>query len=321
MNPMAKKKSNLEPMTDAPKVPPPSDETDATPSRNWVDYIPHDDTGLKSEVHKRVGEIVARHSNLSSYLVLILYDPFNPISSVHSDRLYAAASDPGNANRDILLALHSDGGNIEPAYLISKALKRIASNNKFVVAVPRRAKSAATLISLGADEIHMGMMSQLGPVDPQIGGLPALALGNAVTMIAELAGKHPAASEMLTKYLTDQVPIQVLGYYERVGASAIQYAERLIGGKSLPEPLTAHDVADYLVTHYKDHSFVIDSQQAMEILGKTIVKEQTPEYKLADEIYRFLDLVSLVLRFYNKNCWLVGRAADGFSVTKASSKS
>jgi ClpP class serine protease len=39
---------------------------------------------------------------------------------------------------------------------------------RLVVVVPDQAKSAATLIALGADEILMGPASDLGPIDPQI---------------------------------------------------------------------------------------------------------------------------------------------------------
>ncbi len=98
----------------------------------------------------------------------------------------------------------------------------------------------------------MGMMSQLGPIDPQIGGLPVLALGNALDAIADLACRFPASSEMLTKYLANQIPIRVLGYYKRVGESAVQYAERLLAGKQLAVGKTSEDVAKHLVNYYKD---------------------------------------------------------------------
>ena len=39
---------------------------------------------------------------------------------------------------------------------------------KFRVVVPNRAKSAATVIALGADEIVMGYCSELGPIDAQV---------------------------------------------------------------------------------------------------------------------------------------------------------
>jgi ATP-dependent protease ClpP protease subunit len=77
----------------------------------------------------------------------------------NSNRIYRAASAAGKET-PILLVLHSQGGRIEPGYLISKSCKRLAKD-KFVIAVPRKAESDARLLSLGADEIHMGLMSEL----------------------------------------------------------------------------------------------------------------------------------------------------------------
>lgn len=262
-------------------------------------------------IASRLQQIIDRHG-LKNYTVLFLFDD-DSISRYHSDRLYSAARQKVAKGRDILLIIDSPGGRIEPAYLISKTLKRIAAN-KFSVAVPRRAKSAATLISLGADEVHMGMISQLGPIDPQVSGLPALALGNALNHIADIAGKCPGASDMLTKYLVDQAPIRILGWYERVSESAAQYGERLLTGKTLPDGKTAADVAKHLVQHYKDHSFVIDIDEAREVLGKDLIKEQTKEYALADEIYNFLDPVQVVASIYKKKFWIVGDLEDGVAL-------
>jgi hypothetical protein len=271
-----------------------------------------DDKTLKKVVAGRVGEIIAENG-LSEYLTLFLFDDVDSISDYHSDRIYAAASDHRDSGKDVLLLIHSKGGSIEPAYVISKTLKRISSK-KFTVAVPRRAKSAATLISLGADEIHMGMASQLGPIDPQFGGLPALAPANALDVIADLACRYPAAADMFTKYLTDQIPIRILGYYQRVSDSAIQYAERLLAGKQLAETQTAESVAKHLVNHYKDHGFVIDLDEARNLLGSGIIREATPEYKAADEVFRFLEIIEIFLDMHGKQHYYVGKVEDGYSV-------
>jgi hypothetical protein len=263
---------------------------------------------LKVAAASEVKKIIVKHG-LEEYVTLLLFDEIDSIINFHADRLYAAASPSKGAGKDILLIVQSNGGRIEPAYLISKTLKRISAN-KFVVAVPRRAKSAATLIALGADEIHMGMMSQLGPIDPQLHGLPVLALGNALDVIADLTCRFPDTSEMFTKYLTDQIPIRVLGYYQRVGESAVQYAERLLTNKNLGDGNNPQEIAKHLVNHYKDHDFVIDFDEAQSLLGPHIVKEGSAEYAAADEIYRFLDLVGLFLARKEKQFWYVGAIDD-----------
>jgi hypothetical protein len=290
------------------KAPPPKALT-------WMQALRKgDDKAFETALDKELKEIIARYPALNNYEILFLFDD-DSITAFHSDRLYSAAK---GTEKDILLIIDSPGGRIEPAYLISKTLKRIAAN-KFCAAVPRRAKSAATLIALGADEIHMGMISQLGPIDPQVSGLPALALGNALNHIADIAEKYPGSSDMLTKYLIDQAPIRILGYYERVSESAAQYAERLLTGKSLPDGKSAAEVAKHLVQHYKDHSFVIDTEEALKHLGNDLIKEQTAEYDLADELYQVLEFVQLVANFNKKSFWLVGSLPDGITLRKMSS--
>src|SRR5258708_1953989 len=106
-----------------------------------------------------------------------------------ADKIYKVISKFSD-KREIGLIITSGGGQIEPAYLISK-LCRESTPGKFVAVVPRRAKSGATLVCCGADEIHMGQMSELGPIDPQFDDLPALGLKHAVQHVAELASQFP----------------------------------------------------------------------------------------------------------------------------------
>lgn len=68
--------------------------------------------------------------------------------------------------KNLDLMIHSPGGNGVVAEKIVDMCRQHCSE-KFRVVVPNMAKSAATLISLGADEIVMGYCSELGPIDPQ----------------------------------------------------------------------------------------------------------------------------------------------------------
>lgn len=256
-----------------------------------------DEGEVKKHLAAHINKLIESH-NLAQYQVVLLYDDHHSISQFHSDAIYKAASEAGRRS-DILMVLVSDGGKIEPAYLISKTCKSL-SKNKFVVSIPRRAKSAATLISLGADEIHMGLLSELGPIDPQLDGFPALGLANALEKIASLSTRYPGSAEMFAKYLTANLNIKDLGYFERINESAVQYAQRLLNGKSFPEGRTPESVAEHLTNHYKDHGFVIDADEASQLLGKTIVKQGSKEYELGNEIYGFLEFVDLFFRIFRK---------------------
>ena len=70
----------------------------------------------------------------------------------------------------INLLLHSPGGD---GTLVEKMVDMCRShlsgqNRKLRVIVPNIAKSAATILALGADQILMGYCSELGPIDPQV---------------------------------------------------------------------------------------------------------------------------------------------------------
>lgn len=67
---------------------------------------------------------------------------------------------------DVDLLLHSPGGDIDAAEKLIGLVRRRARRVRVIV--PDFAKSAATLIALGADEILMSDTSELGAIDPQI---------------------------------------------------------------------------------------------------------------------------------------------------------
>lgn len=255
---------------------------------------------LTKVFYKHLLKIIEKHSISKKYEIVFLYDSQNSISENMADKIYTAI--PSNTDKSILLILHSRGGQIEPAYLISKACKE--NSNKFNVAIPRKAKSAATLIALGADEIHMGTLSELGPIDPQFGGLPALGLTSSLESLAKVVSKYPKSSEMLANFLAQKLDLRILGYFERVSESAMQYATRLLSGKSCPQEI--EDIAKNFVYEYKDHSFVIDKEEAIKYLGDTI-KTNTEEYLLANDIHQFMStLNNLVGIIRKKNIAIVG---------------
>lgn len=286
-----------------------------------IEVVRAGDDEILKQVQSYIDGVVARYEGLGRYTVLFLYDDHDSISQYHSNAIYNAAS-AVVPSTDILLIVQSAGGHVEPGYLISRTCKRLAKS-KFVVAVPRQAKSAATLIALGADEVHMGLMSELGPIDPQIGGYPALGLSNALHKVAELACAYPESAQMWATYLGNNLNLRHLGYLERLNESAGQYAERLLTNKAavLPAPHTPASLASHLVTHYKDHGFVIDSDEALSLLGSGIIKTGTPEYKCANEIFGVLYLLAMVMRLTaDKEFYYVGAVHGGMTIREVPKK-
>jgi hypothetical protein len=290
-------------------------ETPPPPPKSIFDVI-YEEKNVNvptSRIASDIQDLISQSGLDEQYDFIFLYDEGTSISRFTSNRLYSAATGPSHdPQKGIFLLLHTNGGRVEPAYLISKCCKRSAP--KFVVAVPRFAKSAGTLIALGADEIHMGIISELGPVDPQIGEYPALGLGSAIDHIAKLCKKHPESTEMLAKYLASSLNLHDLGYYERVSESAAQYAERLLSTKKLAADQSAASVAQHFVYGYKDHGFVIDHEEAKRFLGD-LIKTGTPEYRLANEIHEYMEGVNLAYgAFRSHYCRIVGNLQRGITV-------
>jgi ClpP class serine protease len=72
------------------------------------------------------------------------------------------------------LILHTPGGLVLATQQIASALANHPA--RVTVIVPHYAMSGGTLLALAADEILMDPNAVLGPVDPQVGGYPAVSL-------------------------------------------------------------------------------------------------------------------------------------------------
>src|ERR1700704_6243634 len=82
------------------------------------------------------------------------------------------------------LVLHTPGGLVLASLQIARAIQ--AHKAKVTVFVPHYAMSGGTLIALAADEIVMDSHAVLGPVDPQLGEMPA------ASILRVVAAKEPA---------------------------------------------------------------------------------------------------------------------------------
>jgi hypothetical protein len=87
-------------------------------------------------------------------------------------------------DRPIDLVLHTPGGLVLAAEQIAHAVRDHPA--RVTVLVPHYAMSGGTLIALAADEIVMDAHAVLGPVDPQLGDMPA------ASILRVVAAKEPA---------------------------------------------------------------------------------------------------------------------------------
>lgn len=145
------------------------------------------------------------------------------------------------------IVLHTPGGLVLAATQIARAIR--AHRGKVTVFVPHYAMSGGTLIALAADEIVMCRHSVLGPIDPQLGGMPAAS-------VIRVAEEKPIAEvEDQTLILAD------------VGRKAIaqvtETARSLLAARM--DPVAAEALARRLATGTWTHDYPIGAEEAREM--------------------------------------------------------
>src|SRR5882724_1470168 len=162
------------------------------------------------------------------------------------------------------MILHTPGGLVLAAEQIAKAL--VEHKGKVTVFVPHYAMSGGTLIALAADEIVMDANAVLGPVDPQIGELPAASIVAAV----QLKGPKNVSDEtLIVADVAQKARVQVLNFVAQV----------LL--KHMPEK-QAVTVARVLTEGRWTHDFPITVQMARELGLKVSTDMPRVVYDLMD---------------------------------------
>jgi ClpP class serine protease len=163
------------------------------------------------------------------------------------------------------LVLHTPGGLVLAAEQIAYALR--AHPGKVTVLVPHYAMSGGTLLALAADEIRMDAAAVLGPVDPQLGDLPAASL------VRVTSAKPAERIEDRTLVMAD-VAEKALRHMKQVVTSLL---EPHVGRKK------AETLAEELGGGHYTHDDPITVTEAKE-LGLPV------EVGLPDAVYRLMEL-------------------------------
>lgn len=142
--------------------------------------------------------------------------------------------------RPIDLIVHTPGGLVLAAMQIARAVE--AHPAKVRVFVPVFAMSGGTLIALAADEIILGEFSVLGPIDPQLMGLPA------ASIVAARNAKSADKVFDLTHVLAD-VSEKALAQVKRGAVELMTPRMKPAEAKKLAEKLAGgHWTHDYALT-------------------------------------------------------------------------
>jgi ClpP class serine protease len=167
-------------------------------------------------------------------------------------------------DQPIDVILHTPGGLVLAAEQIAKAL--LERKAKVTVFVPHYAMSGGTLIALAADEVVMDPNAVLGPVDPQIGDMPAASIIRAV----EIKGAKNVQDETL---ILADIALKARG---QVGAFVAQVLLKHMPAKQ------ATQVATVLTEGRWTHDFPITVQAARSLGLKVSTEMPRKVYDLMD---------------------------------------
>jgi len=238
-------------------------------------------------------------------------DSFNMIGNVIASAFFAARHDSLAKDQRIALLIDSNGGIAGASYEIAMLLRRHCGG--FIAVIPRHAKSAATLLTLGADEIIMNDHAELGPLDVQIYDpdreevlsgldevqslerLQAFAMGALDQMMLLLLQRTRKKTKTLMPFVTDFVTkltqpmfqgIDVVRYTKMSRALKVaeEHGKRLLKAKYGTD---ADEIARCLVERFPEHGFPIYPDEARQI-GLNIAPLTQPLRRILEKTTQYL---------------------------------
>jgi ClpP class serine protease len=176
---------------------------------------------------------------------------------------------------NIDLMLHTGGGDIDAAEkLVNVLRKRVASKGRFRVIVPDFAKSAGTLMAIGADTIIMSDTSELGPIDPQIALADANGnrVAHSVNNFLDAYKEHSTAlrqnsNDHVARMMLDKMDPGTIKLFESVRERSRGLAEQLLKTGMLQDKGNFTAAATKLINTeiWRTHGQVIDWSAAEEM--------------------------------------------------------
>jgi hypothetical protein len=211
--------------------------------------------------------------------------------------LFGEHLDPMFPAKRISLILYTLGGSTMAAWNLVNMLRMFCDDLEIIV--PQKARSAGTLICLGADRIVMTKQATLGPIDPSLNGplnpqIPGAAPDarasvsvEAVKGYIEMAKKDfgiKAGSDMarVLSDLSSKVHPLVLGAIFR-SKSQIQFLARELLKLQVKDAGKANKIIDFLCSESGSHDYTINRREA-KALGLTIENPTEELYDLLKDL-------------------------------------
>jgi hypothetical protein len=122
------------------------------------------------ETRRKFFDQIGKFEELEGRTLVTFFTSFNhPVQMEDADcDALEATLQKADLKNGLALMISSPGGNGLAAERIVNVCRAYSGTNDYWAIVPGKAKSAATIVCMGASKILMSCSSELGPVDPQI---------------------------------------------------------------------------------------------------------------------------------------------------------
>lgn len=180
------------------------------------------------------------------------------------------------------LVVHTPGGDIAATESIINYLRSKFGNDIRVI-VPQLAMSGGTLIACSSKKILMGNHSSLGPVDPQMNGLPAHGVVEEFERAKDEINSEGQSAALVWQTILNKYPPTFLGECEK----AIDWSEEILenslrevmfeGDDDVDEKVEriVNELSDHVVT--KSHSRHLSAMDCKEMGLKVDMIEEDQE--------------------------------------------
>lgn len=269
-----------------------------------MDAVTDVEENFKTDLVAYVATIGAPASNIVHDDCIILDDILNNLEPEYPGQ-------DGKKFNKITLFLQSGGGVLDAAIKFVNIIQHYA--NHFDVIVPMMAKSAASLISLSAENIYMTPVSELGPIDPVVQSpsnpgiqVPARAIDDLIKAYSKEQGSQKTnagqVERILLKKIEDLDPY-LLGSYK----SALAYSQTEIQARlktKIKDPTLLDMAVREFTEDHESHSFPITLGTLQKYGIGNLVKDQASisSVKTLLAVYQaFMAANSIVKTVGNRN--------------------
>ncbi|MDI6902114.1 MAG: hypothetical protein QMC77_00025 [Methanocellales archaeon] len=225
---------------------------------------------------------------------LLVIAPYQPAKITPSKRLWAEIGLEEELNiedaiyklkeretSNLILVLNSFGGGVSSSFKVAYALRK--NFDKITTIIPHIAASGGTLIALSSDEIVMGHMSTLTPIDVQ------MERGGRMYSVNAMIRSFSALNDMFKDTSEEDAPypwkamankLDPVEFQEWIDASVLMESHaRTILNMNMSFQKEADRIISRLTEGYPTHSYSITVEEAKEIFGNHIHTSEESDYR------------------------------------------